>query len=676
MALAGKLDAAEQICRRVGGSRAQQADSLAAVANACVQARDEGVAVALFQRAVRLHPEDRTANVALADLALRDKDYSKALVHLQALDRAHPNSPDLLTAMAQTYSAMGLSDETTTAYRAARKAAKLPPAQLWDAARHAMTARRFEDAADALCEVLETVPNHLATLNDLGVSLLNLGRSAEAAKRFEQVIRLSPSEIPARLNLSAIQMEGARYEEAVPNLLAVRDLMPEAPSVRARLAHALTLGGRHEEALAEAEAGLRLDPNSSELHHYLGLALRGLSRHAEALEHFRLALARQPENVPLLLSAGNTELELGEIEPAARTFAKLMQLAPLHGSHHRSYSQAHRYLPDDPHIQVMEDILAERQIRVKDTIEFRFALGKAYDDAGSYAEAYRNYAVGNLIKRMTTEFDEGPFERLAAAMLGFRADKVSAASRADSDRPVFIVGMPRSGTTLVEQILSAHPLVAGLGERNDWQLLLDAAKPSMSEMLGSLTSDWLTELGTGYLESTRGDAGGALRSVDKMPSNFFYAGLIHLALPNAKIIHMRRDPLDTCLSCFFQLFTESLTFSYDLGELGRFYRRYRTVMEHWRSVLPMHAMLDVDYEAVVGDPEGQTRRILDFVGLAWDDACLQFHSRKSTVLTASVAQVRRPIYRSSIGRREGYEAYLGPLIREIGDCGPNAVTRS
>jgi hypothetical protein len=238
-----------------------------------------------------------------------------------------------------------------------------------------------------------------------------------------------------------------------------------------------------------------------------------------------------------------------------------------------------------------------------------------------------------------------------------------------SEVPVFVVGMPRSGTTLIEQILASHSKVFGAGEREDFRALVsNLAGPKgtkFPEMVSALSPDDRRRLGARYLAAIRAAAPAAERIVDKMPLNFLYLGLIHLALPRARIIHVRRDPVDTCCSCFSLLFTGNLAFTYELRELGRYYRAYQTLMAHWRAILPKGVMLELAYEDVVHDLEGQTRIILAHCGLEWEPACLAFHQTQRTVQTASVAQVRRPIYRSSVGRSRRYHPLIGPLLEAL-----------
>ncbi len=302
-----------------------------------------------------------------------------------------------------------------------------------------------------------------------------------------------------------------------------------------------------------------------------------------------------------------------------------------------------------------------------------FALGKAYADLKEYERSFKHLLAANAAKRTTAAYDEQAtfafFDRIERT---FSPELMAAKAGggAPSDRPIFVLGMPRSGTTLVEQVLASHPAVHGAGELTIFREAVQAAAPPARlypDFVPALDEAAIGRIGTEYIKRLGARAQQGERVTDKLPSNFLYVGLIHLALPNAVIIHTVRNPIDTCISCFSKLFKpgEQL-FSYDLGELGRYYRRYQQLMEHWRRVLPPGRILDVTYEDVVADLEGQARRILAHCGLPWDERCLAFHETDRPVRTASAMQVRQPIYSSAVERWRVYEEFLGPLLTALG----------
>jgi Sulfotransferase family len=300
-----------------------------------------------------------------------------------------------------------------------------------------------------------------------------------------------------------------------------------------------------------------------------------------------------------------------------------------------------------------------------------FALAKAFADLGEHERAFGWLLEGNALKRRQIGYDEakvlGQFARIRAVFDRDLMDR--SRGRGDpSSVPIFILGMPRSGTTLVEQVLASHSEVYGAGELLDFEREVarlseaDGAPPTFPELAPSLSGEQLRQLGTRYVQRVRPAAPAAVHITDKMPMNFLFVGLIHLALPNARIIHTRRDPVDTCLSCFATLFTGEHRVAYELGELGRYYRAYDRLMRHWRDMLPDGVILEVKYEDLVTGFEPQARRIVDHCGLEFEDTCLDFHKTRRPVRTASAAQVRQPIYQSSVGRWHSYKHLLRPLL--------------
>ncbi len=316
-------------------------------------------------------------------------------------------------------------------------------------------------------------------------------------------------------------------------------------------------------------------------------------------------------------------------------------------------------------------------------MSLHFALGKCYDDSGDYDKAFPHFMAGCKMKRAKLTYDPANAERQFAGLMEIFDQAAIDRLRGSGDPPgdpsgvpVFVLGMPRSGTTLTEQIIASHPDVYGAGELHDLLRIAErniggATTPvSFPDNLRALDRQTLTAWGAEYVAGLKQRAPDAKRITDKMPANFFAVGLIHLMLPNAKIIHVNRNPVDTCLSCFTRLFNRKQEHTYDLAELGQYYVHYARLMDHWRKVLPAGAFLDVQYEDIVADQEAQARRLIAYCGLEWNDACLDFHNTKRSIRTASVTQVRQPIYTSSVERWRHYEKFLGPLLDALGDLAP------
>ena len=505
-----------------------------------------------------------------------------------------------------------------------------------------------------------------------GIALEALGRDSAAAESFQRALALNPNLAEIHFNLANVFLRLQRAEDAVRHYQRTLALRPDLATAFANIGRALVLLDRWQEAADSYARALELGENSVQLHHAMGIVFWRFNRFEESLASFDKALALDFNDVDTLNKKGRLLLALGRLDEGRALLERAVAVAPDKIANYLALSNIKQFARPDRELAAMEKLLQGIASRpVEDQIALHFALGKAYRDVGDHERSFRHFRRGNAIKRGQIRYNE-------AAMLGIfdRVREVftpelmsSKAGRGDkSAQPIFIVGMPRSGTTLIEQILASHPQVYGAGEREDFKRVLARiiGPANFPHGVPALAPARFDELGSAYLASIGSSAMDAARFTDKGLSNYLYAGTIALALPNARIIHARRDPIDTCLSCFTTLFDDQQEFTYDLGELGRYYRAYERLMEHWRQVLPEDVMLDVQYEQVVEDIEVQARRILSHCGLAWDDACLSFHKLSRPVQTASAAQVRQPLYRTSVGRWHSYREELRPLLEALG----------
>jgi len=555
-------------------------------------------------------------------------------------------------------------------------AASLAPSQTFQAASAFQEQGLFDQAEPLYRRVLRQDRNHFASLYNLGLILLQRGRVEEAVSLFRKACYQKPNNPDAHNNLGVALQALKRPEQAVEHHRKALAIRPDYPEALLSLGFALQTLNRPKEAISHYRRALALRPDYAEAHHNLATALQTLNRPDEAIPHYQQALAIKPELAEPYHDLGLALQLVGRIEEAADAFEKAIERAPRNVRFYRSLTGCKRIAAGDPCLAAMETLAEEMaSLSEEEQIDLHFALGTVFAELGHPERSFPHLLEGNALKRRQIVYDE------AAALRSF--DRIRAAYAADVMRdkeglgnpatvPVFVLRMPRSGSTLVEQIPASHPKVFGAGELTDFQDAAagfgDAGSAPMSapETVASLTGDRLWQLGASYVGRVRALAPAADRIVDKMPANFRLAGLIHLALPNARIIHTVRDSIDTCLSCFSKLFGGDQPYCYDLGELGRYYRAYEALMAHWRHVLPEGVMLDVQYEAVVEDIEGEARRIIAHCGLEWDDACLSFYKTRRVIRTASAAQARQPIYNTSVGRWHPYSRLIGPLIEALG----------
>ncbi|MGH6913403.1 MAG: sulfotransferase, partial [Geminicoccales bacterium] len=363
--------------------------------------------------------------------------------------------------------------------------------------------------------------------------------------------------------------------------------------------------------------------------------------------------------------------QMGEFDEAARLFRRALAAEPKLTSAWYGLVMSKRIDPEAER-PALERLTGDDGLNDDQRRDLLFVLAHLDNDRKAYDAAFACFRAANDLRKKTSRFERARWSRLVSTLMASFPAEFFAARRGwgdDSELPVFVLGMPRSGTTLVEQIIASHPDAFGAGELYDIQHLANALGespgglpfPQGAPQLGRAD---VAALADGYLASLRRRAPGARRVVDKMPGNFLYLGLIALLFPRAKVVHCRRDPLDCCISCYFQNF-RTLEFTSDLDDLGHYYREYERLMRHWQAALPL-PILDVQYEQLIAAQAAESRRLVDFVGLPWDDRCLSFHETRREIRTASIWQARQPIYASSIGRWRPYEAHLGPLKRALG----------
>jgi Flp pilus assembly protein TadD len=466
-----------------------------------------------------------------------------------------------------------------------------------------------------------------------------------------------------------------RFAEAITRYRQILSLKPDLPEIYLFLGHALAALGKPEAAVVAFQCSVALKPNNPEALSNCGLALTNLGLFSEAETKYRQAIGVSPGFAPAYNDLGLMLRETGRLTEARQALEQAVKLAPKMTSYYDNLAAVRPFNAGDPYLTALEALEEDSEaLPAADRIPLHFALAKAYENIDQPESAFQQLLKGNRLKREQIVYDE-------AATLGIM-DRLRALTSRDfiqarqgygesSMLPIFIVGMTRSGTTLIEQILASHPQVFGAGEL----LLLDQAagsirkalqgSPPFPDMMLNMSAEHFRTLGALYLNRIAQRAPGATRITDKMTGNFLLAGLIHLALPNAKIIHAVRDAADTCVSCFAQNFTQGQEHTYDLTELGRYYRRYQSLMAHWHEVLPRGRIMDVHYEDLVADLESVARRVVAHCGLTWDDRCLDFHRTERPIRTASATQVRKPIYKDSVGRSRKYQALLGPLLVEL-----------
>lgn len=396
----------------------------------------------------------------------------------------------------------------------------------------------------------------------------------------------------------------------------------------------------------------------------LGLTLATLNRLREAKNHFQKVLKVQPRNALALYGMAAIAKTEGRMEEAGTFTERALKINPLMPSALASVSGMRKMTPDDAEWLERATTVVDSSVAPADQAELLFAIGKYYDDVKDYKRAFESFERANRIHKTMAE----PYNREAYRRFVDETERLYTRERvaqafagaSQSSKPVFVIGMPRSGTSLVEQIIASHPDAKGAGELGFWAQIarkygIEPGAPAKDDATG----ETIPEV---YLRTLLTQVGDAQRVVDKAPINSDYVGLIHSLFPNARFLYMQRDPIDTCLSCYFQKFLLSMDYTTDLSDLAHYYTQHHRLMGHWRKVLPAGTLLDVPYADLVSKQVEWTRKILDFIGLDWHDRTLDFHSTQRVVATASFWQVRQKMYTHSIARWRNYEKYVGPLL--------------
>ncbi|TPI64511.1 tetratricopeptide repeat protein [Mesorhizobium sp. B3-1-7] len=534
-------------------------------------------------------------------------------------------------------------------------------------------AGRRQEAEALYRQVLGQQPNHAAALHFLGLLLHQTGRSEEGLDLIEQSVTLQPENADFLNNMGTVMRDLGRVAAAIDFFRGAVDIRPDQLAARDNLGSSLTQLGQFD-AAEEIYRGT-IGRNPFHVRARVGLAetLQEAGRLDEAIKLFREALSIRPKDAELLYGLGVAMMEKGKLDEATDLARQALAIAPNMARAWLLLTQVKRQTERDKELSGMEAEHAKAPQGSLARMQLSFGLGKVNDDLKDYGRAFDYFAEGNAIRRKAIDYDpartRGEFEAMKAAFdtVFFEKHKPSGIS---DDTPIFVVGMPRSGTTLVEQIIASHPQVLGAGELNILKTAVGKQFPmnmpgGFPAGIADMPGKAFAEAGQAYLDMLHTRYPGYRHVTDKMPGNFLLVGFLHMMLPKAKIVHCARDAAATCLSIFKVHFRgDSHRYGYDLGELADFHNLYTDIMAHWHKVLP-GVVHDVRYEDFVADQEGQTRALMAYLGLPWDDKVLSFHETDRPVRTASAAQVRQPMYQGSVDLWKRYGDRLKPLLDKL-----------
>lgn len=634
---AGRWQEAEKFYKETLKADPQHADALHMLGYLAYQNGRNDIATDLVNRAIAVEPRLPAYHNTLGAALLADGKVDDAItVYRRALTLA-PGSVPVSNNLANALQVDGMLDEAGKIYASVAAAAPGNGDVLYNVGYNYLLQGDAANAIAWLEKAAAAKPGDALIWNTLGGVFHNLRRSDDAIAAYSKAIVLAPDTAALHKNLAIAYHAAERWAEARDHYDKVLALEPTDAFAHNAVGVALERMGLGYQAEAAYAQALALKPDYAEARNNLASLKRDAGDFAGALELYGKAIADDPFYTQSYLSRA----ELVTAAPGDAAIDDLQRMAGLIGA-------------NDPRLPPGKAVF------------IHFALAKALADTGDHAGAFAQMNKGNALKRAMTIYNR---ESTSAYMRGvaevFTKDRLAAGAKSQN-APIFIVGMPRSGTTLIEQILASHPDVRAMGESAAFDAaargVLGATSVSLNYAAhaGDLAKS-AERIAVDYLDRIAPLMEGRTRSVDKQPGNFLNIGVIRMAFPHARIVHAVRDPVDTCVSCYSKLFREAQNFTYDLGDLGRYYRDYRELMAHWKSVLPEGAILDLAYEDVVRDLEGSARRLLAYCGLAWNDDVLEFYRTRRPIAAAAALQVRQPMYSTAIGRAKPYEAYLGPL---------------
>ncbi len=620
-------------------------------------------ALAALRRTVELMPEDAESHHNLGAALCDRGQWAEALSSLQQALRIQPDNAAALIDAANATRALGRPRDAVPFYERALRRVPSEAEAHNNLGNAYLDLKQYQDAEACYHRALQLKPDNAQIQGNLGQALLCMGRRTEAVACFQRVLELEPCQVDALNSLGHVLQDLGRRREALVHYARAVDCAPERADSLCNLGLALLESRRPVEGIACFRRALAGQPGSVAAHLNLAAALRQQHQADEAEASCQAALVLKPDSAEALALMGELRADRGQFPEAEALFQRAIAVDPDFAPAYFSIATHRRMRVDDVGWLRGATALLARPLPLGHQIGLHYALGKYFDDLRQYEQAFTHYHQANeLSKACSVPYEADRLrqrvERIVRSLDAGRIGELATAG-SDSPLPAFIVGMPRSGTSLLEQILASHPAVHGAGEITFWNAAYNSFQAAERER--RVTRLFISGLARDYLGSLPEATRGTQHVVDKLPANFWYLGLIHATFPRARIIHIRRDPRDTCLSVYFQNFYNSDPYANDLEHLAHYYGQYQRVMRHWRAVLPPATLLELDYEALVADPERWSRQLLEFLGLPWDPRCLDFYLTDRVVITASKWQVRQKISRASVGRWRHYERFIGPL---------------
>jgi len=633
----GEAESAETVCADLLDQHPQDANFLCLSARALLKLERFDEANARIEHALSIYPEFARAHEVRGDLLLAQGQAAAAAEALEQALKLDPERQRIRMKLGPVFMVLGRVEEAR-----ALKAEFIGSSQdNKDIAKAAELEEqeKYEEAEKLYREILTRHPDNVSAMRLWAGLGSEQKRYAGAEVLLRQAVKVAPGFSRAWSDLCGVQLEQEKYDDVIKS----------------------------------AKKLIKLKPRSANGHMWLAAATAASGNHVDAVESYDKVLEIAPNHVGAMCGKGNACRTLGDQDGAIAAYRSGIKTNPLHAEAYWSLANLKTFRFEDQEVDDMLALVGDERIPSEGQVQLNNALGLEFEGRKEYDRAFEFIDRGNVLRRERESYERVETEeRTGLSIKAFTPRFLDDnAGHGDPDpAPIFIVGLPRSGSTLLEQILSSHSKVDGTHELPDigktirFDRNLTAPTARYPTSVANIDADGFKRLGSEYIERTRRHRGERPFFTDKNPNNFVHVGLLHLILPHARIINARRHPLDSCFGSYKQLFAQGQPFTYDLVELGEYYLQYQRLMDHWHEVLP-GKVLDVQYEEVVADLEGQVRRILEYCGLDWEESCLRFHETSRSVKSASSEQVRRPIYSSAVNTWRRYEPHLGALIETL-----------
>jgi tetratricopeptide (TPR) repeat protein len=635
-----------------------------------LRGREFEMAADLCQDALAQEPRDDKIRVLLGTVLVRQNKFAEAEKELRQVVARHPQIPKAQRELANALIAQGKGDEAIGCYKRVIELTPDNPAAHRDLAMAYKTLGRREEAEKALDESFELDPERRELV--MAAQHQQDGEFGKAEAICRNILRRDPRNVNATRMLGTLARDLGKPRLAARMFRNAVNLAPDFFGARMDLAKALIEIEELDDCEGVLQEAIRQKPELPHPYSLLGNLYTKQGRFEEAVEVYKVALDKQPNHGPSLAAMGHALKTIGRQEESIDTYRDCITRHPEFGEAYWALANLKTFRFSEDEVATMEKYVDDEKLPDETRVNFNYSLGKSYEDQGDYDQAFARYDKGNQLRRPHENYDPVQTEMVHDQIIETITPEFLEANRehgCPAPDPIFIVGLPRSGSTLIEQILASHSHVDGTLELPDLPRIIKAINEQRPQGEGYPQAlrhygPELAKLGEQYLEWTERHRKGAPRFTDKMPNNFASIGLIAAILPNAKVVNARRHPLDSCMGCYKQLFYKGQSFTYDLVELGEYYLEYQRMMDYWHDLVP-HMVLDVQYEEMVSDQENQTRRLVEHCDLPWEDGVLRFYETDRAVITASSEQVRQPIYSRSVNSWRRFEKHLEPLIEVL-----------